>query len=144
MDIPRSDTQLNVLIEAIEQQLEQILKEHDFHEAQEKIHAQLREERESQVLHLQETISLFKTRMQSSVHYADVPAVSTEASTSAASHTAVSHGEEKETRNFEPDDLESKSSEIDNILKEVLLSYPDMKISPPDANGDYGNWSSSA
>jgi hypothetical protein len=147
MDIPHSDTQLSVLIEAIEQQLEQILKEHDFHEAQEKIHAQLREERESQVLHLQETISLFKTRMQSSVHYADAPAVITDASLSAVDNTAtaVLHDEEKETRNsFEPDDLESKSSEIDNILKEVLLSYPDMKISPPDANGDYGNWSSSA
>lgn len=145
MDIPHIDTQLNVLIEAIEQQLEQILKEHDFHEAQVKIHAQLREERESQVLHLQETISLFKTRMQSSVHYADVPAGHTDASIPAAENTAVSHDEPKETRNsFEPDDLESKSSEIDNILKEVLLSYPDMKISPPDANGDYGNWSSSA
>ncbi len=146
MDIPHIDTQLNVLIEAIEQQLEQILKEHDFHEAQEKIHAQLREERESQVLHLQETISLFKTRMQSSVHYADVPAGTADASNfSAAAYTAVSHDERKETRSsFEPDDLESKSSEIDNILKEVLLSYPDMKISPPDDNGDYGNWSSSA
>jgi hypothetical protein len=144
MDIPHIDTQLNVLIEAIEQQLEQILKEHDFHEAQEKIHAQLREERESQVLHLQETISLFKTRMQSSVHYADVPAGQTNTSLSAVGDTAVSHDEQKETRSFEPDDLESKSSEIDNILKEVLLSYPDMKISPPDANGDYGNWSSSA
>jgi hypothetical protein len=144
MDIPHIDTQLSVLIEAIEQQLEQILKEHDFHEAQGKIHAQLREERESQVLHLQETISLFKTRMQSSVHYADVPAGQTSASLSAVGDTAVLHDEQKETRSFEPDDLESKSSEIDNILKEVLLSYPDMKISPPDANGDYGNWSSSA
>jgi hypothetical protein len=142
MDTPHIDTQLNGLIEAIEQQLEQILKEHDFHEAQEKIHAQLREERESQVLHLQETIGLFKARMQSSAHYAEVPVKPTD--TSNASTVGDTVLPTQETRSFEPDDLESKSSEIDNILKEVLLTYPDMKLSPPDANGNYENWSSSS
>jgi hypothetical protein len=145
--LPHRDTPLNGLIDAIEQQLEQIKKEHDFHAAQEKIHAQLRAERESQALHLQETISLFKTRMQSSVYYSDVQAGPTDVSNFSAeeNNTAVLHAEEKVTQNsFEPDDLESKNQEIDNILKEVLLAYPDRKISP-DSSGNYGDsWSSMA
>jgi hypothetical protein len=155
MDIPHRDTPLNGLIDAIEQQLEQIQKEHDFHVAQEKIHAQLREERESQALHLQETISLFKARKQSSVHYADVPAGPTDPSNSlitAADTEVLQHRENKEeveveevnvTRNsFNPDELESKNSELDNMLNEILLSYPEIKSSL-DRDRNYGDWSSS-
>lgn len=148
MDIPHRDTPLNGLIDAIEQQLEQIQKEHDFHVAQEKVHAQLREERESQALHLQETISLFKSRMESPASYADVQEEkeTTDASDFPVveSNTAVLQVEEKNVTppySFEPDDLESKGSELDNMLKEILLSYPDIK--PADRDRNYGDWSSS-
>ncbi len=148
MDIvPHRDTPLNGLIDAIEQQLEQIQRERDFHISQEKIHAQLRAERESQALHLQETISLFKTRMRSSFHYSDMQ--SGNASTSnfliEAGNTAVVKVEEEVnvTRNsLEPGDLESKSSELDNMLKEILLSYPEIKP-PLDRDGNHRDWSSS-
>jgi hypothetical protein len=152
MDIPHRDTPLNGLIDAIEQQLEQIQKEHDFHVAQEKIHAQLREERESQALHLQETISLFKARKQSSVNYADVHAGPTDGSNSlitAADTEVLQNRENKEevnvTRNsFNPDELESKSSELDNMLNEILLSYPEIKSSlDRDRDRNYGDWSAS-
>jgi hypothetical protein len=139
--------ELNGLIDAIAKQLEQIKKEHDFHEAQEKIHAQLRAERESQALHLQETISLFNTRMQSSI-YSDLHAGSTDASnfSAAMANTEVLHPEEEANvaqNSFEPDDLESKNSEIDYILKDIFLSYPDRKISPDSNGNDEDNWSSS-
>jgi hypothetical protein len=152
MDIPHRDTPLNGLIDAIEQQLEQIQKEHDFHVAQEKIHAQLREERESQALHLQETISLFKARKQSSVNYADVHAGPPDGSNSlitAADTEVLQNRENKEevnaTRNsFNPDELESKSSELDNMLNEILLSYPEIKSSlDRDRDRNYGDWSAS-
>jgi hypothetical protein len=148
MDIPRRDTPLNGLIEAIEQQLEQIKEEHDFHAAEEKSHAQLRSEKEAQMLHLKETVSLFETRKKSSPH-ADLQAGSTDASNPlmTAADTELSQNKESKeedvNRNsFDLNNLENKNSEVDNMLNEILLSYPEIRSSL-DRDRNYGDWSSS-